>query len=57
MQPKPLKRCANGCPCAPSPPSLVICRACQKRITAKLEHLADGRRLADFDPPPGKEES
>ena len=28
-----LKRCANGCDAPPTPPALVICRACQDRIT------------------------
>jgi hypothetical protein len=39
---KPLDQCANGCPRPPSPPSKVICRECQDRITAKLERWAGG---------------
>jgi len=31
-----LKRCANGCDAPPAAPSLVICRACQDRITETL---------------------
>lgn len=37
----PLKTCANGCGCPPAPPSLVICKACQERITQKLEAMAE----------------
>jgi len=33
--------CANGCDVPPAPPSLVICRACQDKITAKLELWAE----------------
>lgn len=38
----PLETCANGCGVHPVPPSLVICGACQGRITRKLESLAGG---------------
>ena len=34
---KPLKLCANGCGVPPAPPSLVICKACQDKITAFLD--------------------
>jgi len=37
----PLAACANGCDVPPAPPSLVICRACQDKITAKLELWAE----------------
>lgn len=37
----PLKQCANGCGVPPSPPSLVICRKCIDRISAKLREFAD----------------
>jgi hypothetical protein len=30
---KPLETCANGCGVPPAPPSLVICRPCQDKIT------------------------
>lgn len=39
---KPLKLCANGCGVPPAPPSLVICKACQGKITETLERLASG---------------
>jgi hypothetical protein len=38
---KPLKLCANGCGVPPDPPSLVICRACQDKITATLHQMLD----------------
>ena len=46
---KPLKTCANGCGVPPDPPSLVICRACQDKITAKLQTWAESmeRRKAE----------
>lgn len=37
---RPLKTCANGCGVPPAPPSLVICKPCQERITRKLEEWA-----------------
>ena len=52
---KPLATCANGCGVPPSPPSLVICRACQDKITRTLEDA-----VARFDatalPPPDRDE-
>lgn len=36
---KPLAMCANGCGVPPSPPSLVICRECQGKITKTLETM------------------
>mgnify|MGYP007039173139 CR=1 FL=1 len=37
----PLKACANGCGIPPDPPSLVICRMCMDKISAKLKALAE----------------
>ena len=34
------KKCVNGCDAPVSPPSKVICRACQDKITATLRALA-----------------
>lgn len=34
------RSCANGCLAEVSPPSKVICRACQDRITTRLEKMA-----------------
>ncbi len=36
---KPLNQCANGCGVPPCPPSLVICRACQDKVTTNLEQM------------------
>jgi len=33
------KMCVNGCDARVSPPSEVICRACQNRITETLQKL------------------
>ena len=44
-----LKLCANGCGIPPSPPSLVICRACQDKITARLRRWAT-QGYVDDDP-------
>lgn len=38
-QVKPLERCANGCDAAPCPPSLVLCRVCLDKLTAKIEAM------------------
>lgn len=43
----PLTKCANGCEASPSAPSLVICRACQDKITKKLEQLATTGRIEE----------
>ncbi len=37
----PLEKCANGCDVPPAPPSLVICRVCQDKITEKLRVWAE----------------
>lgn len=37
----PLTKCANGCDAPPCPPSLVICRACLDRVTAKMQAISD----------------
>ena len=37
----PLTTCANGCGIPPCPPSLVICRKCMDKISAKLKALAE----------------
>jgi len=47
MKKLPLEKCANGCDSPPSPPSLVICRECIDKITAKLRALAG---LPEKDP-------
>lgn len=39
----PLKTCANGCCIPPCPPSLVICRKCIDKISAKLKALAESK--------------
>jgi hypothetical protein len=47
---RPLTKCANGCDRPPDPPSLVICRACQDKITRKLEAILarmDGREASE----------
>jgi hypothetical protein len=50
---KPLTTCANGCGVPPHPPSLVICRACQDKITEALEravaHLDANGRFAPLE--------
>ena len=47
----PLVKCANGCDAAPSPPSLVICRACMDKIGLRLRRWANGERSdADYGP-------
>lgn len=38
---KSLEKCANGCDRPPDPPSLVICRECMDKITAKLQAAVD----------------
>lgn len=38
---KPLPACANGCGVPPDPPSLVICRKCQDRISEQLQSIAE----------------
>lgn len=40
---KPLRKCANGCDCPPDPPSLVICKDCQDKITRKLRKMVKGK--------------
>ena len=47
---KPLKSCANGCGVPPAPPSKVICKPCQDKITRNLEAM-----LARMDAPRGTE--
>lgn len=39
----PLKLCANGCGVPPAPPSLVICKACQDKITEFLNRDRRGK--------------
>ena len=36
---KPLKLCANGCGVPPAPPSKVICKVCQEKITANMKDI------------------
>lgn len=38
---KPLKFCANGCGVPPEPPSKVICKDCQHKITETLRKLVE----------------
>lgn len=45
----PFALCVNGCGVPPSPPSLVICRACIDRITRNLERIA-GQRDGEHEP-------
>lgn len=44
---EPLKKCANGCDRPPDPPSLVICKKCQREITEKLSRMVE--ELKDED--------
>lgn len=37
----PLKRCCNGCPDPPQPPSLVLCKECLAKLDAKWQALAE----------------
>ena len=46
---KPLATCTNGCNAPPDPPSLVICRACQDKITGRLRRWAT-QGYVDDDP-------
>ena len=47
---KRLKRCANGCDRPPDPPSLVICRPCQDKITVSMEKILVGLKRRPDQP-------